>query len=381
MLPDYILESALWGPLVALGVLVAFLLLGALVQVTLLAIIRHRRGRDPQALDVELLQAIKGPVVLFIAVLGFFLGYLLITQLTHPSLEFFHQRDDLARKAWMLVVIGEVSYLASHLLQTIASWYLRTIATRTTTDLDDKLLPPLRRVTPMVIYAVGALLALDVVGVAISPLLAGLGIGGLAIALAVQPSLSNYFARTYLITEGELNEGDYIELDKGPAGYIVEVGWRSTKIRNRFNNLVIIPNSKMVESIVTNYFSPSPSMNVVVNCGVSYESDLARVEEIVLEIANDVIRDVEQAVTGSEPFFGFSKFGDSNIDFFVFLLATDRTGTFIIASVVIKRIHQRFREEGSEINYPVRKLVSSSPNGALHPSETMAARNAQPARE
>lgn len=119
-----------------------------------------------------------------------------ITRLTHPSLEFFHEQGEWARKAWLLVVIGEVSYLASHLLQSITSWYLRNVATCTATDLDDKLLPPLSRVTPMVIYAIGVLLVLDVLGVAISPLLAGLGIGGLAIALAVQPSLSNYFAGT-----------------------------------------------------------------------------------------------------------------------------------------------------------------------------------------
>ena len=122
-------------------------------------------------------------------------------------------------------------------------------------------------------------------------------------------------------------------------------------------------------------------MNVVVNCGVSYESDLARVEEIVREIANDVIRDMEQAVTGSEPFFGFSAFGDSNIDFYIFLQATDRTGTFIIASEVVKRIHRRFREEGIEINYPVRKLVPSSPNGAQHLTETVVPGNAQPGAE
>ncbi len=379
MLPDYVLESALWGPLAALSVLVAFLLLGALTQVALLAVIRRRRSRDPEALDVEILQAIKGPTVLFLAVLGLFLGYLVITQLTHPSVEVFHDRDEWARKVWLLIVIGEASYLASHLLQTIMSWYLRNIATRTATELDDKLLPPVRRVTPMVIYAIGALLALDVVGIAISPLLAGLGIGGLAIALAVQPTLSNYFAGTYLISEGELNEGDYIELQGGPAGFVVEVGWRSTKIRNRYNNLVIIPNSKMVESIVTNFFSPSPSMNVVVNCGVSYDSDLARVEEIVVEIATEVIKDVEQAVTDGEPFFGYSAFGDSNIDFFIFLQATDRTGTFIIASEVIKRIHERFRKEGIEINYPVRKLVPSSTNGAVHLTETAVPVDARPA--
>jgi small-conductance mechanosensitive channel len=379
MLPDYVLESALWGPLVALGVLVGFLLLAALVHVALLAVVRHRRSRHPRALDVELLQAVKGPVVLFVAVLGLFLGYLVITQLNHPSMEFFHQRDEWATKAWLLVVIVEVSYLASHLIQTILSWYLRDVATRTSTDLDDKLLPPLRRVTPMVIYAIGALLALDVIGIAISPLLAGLGIGGLAIALAVQPSLSNYFAGTYLISEGELKEGDYIELEGGPAGFIVEVGWRSTKIRNRFNNLVIIPNSKMVESIVTNYFSPEPSMNVIVRCGVSYESDLAQVEEIVMEIAKDVISKAEQGITGSEPFFAFNEFGDSNIEFFVSVQATDRLGTFIIASEVIKRVHQRFGELGIVINYPVRKLVQSSPNGTMHLTETVAPGHAKSA--
>jgi small-conductance mechanosensitive channel len=105
------------------------------------------------------------------------------------------------------------------------------------------------------------------------------------------------------------------------------------------------------------------------------------VEEIVLEIATDVIRDVEEAVTDGEPFFGYSAFGDSNIDFFIVLQATDRTGTFIIASEVIKRVHARFREEGIEINYPVRKLVPSSPNGAVHLTETAVPSDLQPADE
>ncbi|MDA0769930.1 MAG: mechanosensitive ion channel, partial [Chloroflexi bacterium] len=91
----------------------------------------------------------------------------------------------------------------------------------------------------------------------ISPIWAGLGIGGIAVALAVQPTLSNFFAGTYVVTEGELNMGDYIQLEGGPAGYVTEVGWRSTKIRTMFNNLVIIPNSRMAESIVTNFHNPS----------------------------------------------------------------------------------------------------------------------------
>ena len=166
-----------------------------------------------------------------------------------------------------------------------------------------------------------------------------------------------------MVTEGELKEGDYIEIEGGPAGYVVEVSWRSTKIRNRMNNLVIIPNSKMVESIVTNYYSPTPAMNVIVNGGVSYDSDLLEVERIVMEVAKGVIAESPSAVKENEPFFGYSEFGDSNIDFWIYLQAKDRFGTFNITTEVIKGIHRRFKEEGIVINYPVRKLVQESPDG------------------
>jgi small-conductance mechanosensitive channel len=263
----------------------------------------------------------------------------------------------------MILAIIQVSYLGSHLIQTMMTWYLHNIATQTATDLDDKLIPPLRRLAPLVVYSIASLLVLDVIGIAITPMLAGLGIGGLAIALAVQPTLSNFFAGTYLISEGELNEGDYIELDKGPADFVVEVGWRSTKIRNRINNLVIIPNSKMVDSIVTNTFSPTPAMNVVISCGVSYESDLENVEKVVLEISDDIVEEFEHTVTDSNPFFAFRTFGDSNIDFIVSITSTSRAGSFIVGSELIKRIHKRFREEGIEINYPVRKIIPAETNG------------------
>ncbi|HJO83408.1 MAG TPA: mechanosensitive ion channel family protein [SAR202 cluster bacterium] len=363
-MPETVRDSALWGPLLSVGILAAFMLVAAVVQVMFVVAIRHRERSDTESLDLQMLKTVKGPAVLFAVLLGLFLSSLWLTRLTHPAFEFFHDQNDIVRKAWLLVVIVEVSYLASHLLQTLMSWYLHNIAVHTSTDLDAKLLPAVKRVTPLAIYAVASLLALDASGIAITPLLAGLGIGGLAIALAVQPTLSNFFAGTYLITEGELNEGDFIELDKGPSGYVVEVGWRSTKIRNRFNNLVIVPNSKMVDSIVTNFFSPNPSMNVLVTCGVSYDSDLVKVEEMVLEIANAMVIESEYADKQGEPFFGFSEFGDSNIEFFLFMQATDRTGTFIIASELIKRIHQRFRDEGIEINYPVRKIVAPPTNGA-----------------
>ena len=365
MTPDFISESSVWGPLYALGVFAVLVLVAAIAQAAFQLVLRRRMRSAPDALDTQILSTVRGPAVLFIVLLGLFLGFLVLTSLTSSTFDVLDGWDAGVRKAWVVVIVAEVSYLASHLTQILIAWYLRAIAARTATDLDAKLLPPIRRVLPLTIYAVGALVALDSLDISISPLLAGFGIGGLAVALAVQPTLSNFFAGTYLVTEGELKDGDFIELEGGPSGYITDVGWRSTKIRSRYNNLVIVPNSHMASSVVTNYSSPTPAMNVIVTCGVSYDADLERVETLVMQVAQQVIDESPDAVKENPPYFGFSEFGDSNIDFWVFLQARDRWGTFTVTNDLIKRIHARFKEERIEINYPMRKLVTSTSNGRL----------------
>ena len=304
-----------------------------------------------------ILKVIDIPIFLFILSLGFLAAYLLLAISESPFLDPLNDTNEVATTIWRVLVIGLTTFTVARLIDGTIEWYLINISENTNTKWDDTLLPTVRRIVPMAIYAIGALIAIDSIGISISPILAGLGIGGLAVALAVQPTLSNFFAGTYVVTEGELKPGDFIELEGGPSGYVEDVGWRSTKIRSRFNNLIIIPNSRMAESIVTNFFSPTPAMNVVVTCGVSYESNLHQVQAIALEEANALIEESEDAIKETEPFFGFSNFGDSNIDFFIFLQAVDRGGTFKIKSELIKRIHTRFTEENIEINYPVRKLV------------------------
>ena len=213
------------------------------------------------------------------------------------------------------------------------------------------------------IYAVGALMVLDVVGITIAPMIAGLGIAGIAVGLALQPTLSNLFSGMFMVSEGEMNEGDFIELDGGPSGFVVDVSWRSTKIRDRFNNLIMIPNSKIMESIMTNYVSQSTVVTIIVPCGVSYESNLEEVERVSLKVANGVREEVEEAVDDFDPVVRFSDFGESNIDFNVIMQASDRLGSFVVKHELIKRLHSRFRQEGIEINYPVRKLVNPPSEG------------------
>ena len=225
-------------------------------------------------------------------------------------------------------IVGVGAFLGIRIGRFLLDFYSEHVAARTSTQLDNQLIPSFKRMLPILIYSLGILWVLAIFEIEISPLLATLGIGGIAIALAAQPTLSNYFAGTYVISEGEIEVGDFIEIEGGPSGFVEDISWRSTKLRSRFNNLIIIPNSMMSDNMITNYSRPALAMNVIVTGGVSYSSDLQQVEDILMEVANKIVVDSEHAVTETEPRAGFSTFGDSNIDFWVFLQATDRAGSF-----------------------------------------------------
>ncbi len=312
----------------------------------------------------SIMRATSRPGALFLLILGATISLLL-----SPDAETWQDQITTIGGA-ALVIVG--AFGVSNIFLAIANWYSLTIALSTKTNLDDRILPVARRVIPLSVYAIGGLIVLDMLGISISPLLGGLGISALAVALALQPTLSNFFAGTNILSEGVFTEGDYIELQGGPAGYVQSVGLRSTKIRTWLNNDVIIPNSVVSSSIMVNYSRPDPRMNVLVTCGVSYDSDLQRVNEISLEVAHETIAANPEAEK-EEPWFGFERFGDSNIDFWVFLQAKDRVGSFIVTNDLIKRLHARFKQEGIEINYPVRKVVfdsSAPPDVAQGPASS-----------
>jgi small-conductance mechanosensitive channel len=303
----------------------------------------------PSDLDSRMVLAARWPTTMGIIVLGVYLAVIIPLDLSAG------QRDTADTVAGLLAIflgILVVTAAASNGLD----WYLENLASRTQHVVDLRMFPLLRRFTVAVIYGLGALLILDLLDINISPLIAGLGLGGLAIALAIQPTLANLFAGTYVMTEGVVAPGDFIELDGGITGYVVEVGWRSTRIRTWRNNLVVVPNGKFAETIITNYQRPVPAVNVYLSCGVSYDSDLYEVERVCREVLDEVLEAEPGAVKEYGGWFGFDSFGESNVNFWLFLQAKDRLGSFTVQSVLIQKLHQRLRENGMVINYPMRTL-------------------------
>jgi len=206
------------------------------------------------------------------------------------------------------------------------------------------------------VYAIGFLVLLNSLGFSIAPILTTFGIGGVALALGLQDTLSNLFAGMHISIAGNIRVGDFIELESGQRGYVEDIRWRATRIRTLPNNFVLIPNDRLAKSIVTNHNLPTKDLAVQVEVGVHYRSDLKQVERAVCEVATGIMRTVEGGVRDFVPFIRFHTFGQSSIDFTVILRAREFADTFVVKHEFIKALTRRFAEEGIVIPYPIRAL-------------------------
>jgi small-conductance mechanosensitive channel len=207
------------------------------------------------------------------------------------------------------------------------------------------------------IIIIGLLITLDSLNISISPLLTTLGIGGLAVALAFKDTLANFFAGFYILADQPIRAGDYIKLEGGPEGYVQEIGWRSTRIRTLPNNIVVIPNSKVSESTITNYFLPERRMSLVLNIGVSYGSNSRRVEEILVEEATRAATEVQGLLADPPPVVRFIPgFGESSLDFSLICHVREFGDQYPVQHELRHRILERFKKEGIEIPFPQRTV-------------------------
>jgi len=206
------------------------------------------------------------------------------------------------------------------------------------------------------VLILGGLILLGTLNISITPILASLGVGGLAVGLALQGTLSNLFAGIQIISTKPIRVGDFIRLESGEEGFVTEIGWRATHIRMLPNNVVIIPNSKLADSVLVNYNLPDREMAVLVQVGVSYASDLAHVERVTIEVAKDVQQSVPGGVRDFVPFIRYHTFGDSSINFSVILRGKEFVDQHLIKHEFIKRLHARYNQEGIVIPWPIRTL-------------------------
>lgn len=208
-----------------------------------------------------------------------------------------------------------------------------------------------------IIVVLGVLILLGTLGVSITPLLTALGVGGLAVALALQDTLSNLFAGIHIVVEQSIQVGQFIRLESGEEGYVADIGWRTTRIRLLPNNLVIIPNSKLAQARIINFDLPEKRMAILIPVSVGYGEDLEQVEKILVEEATRGAGEIPGLLAEPAPFVRFIPgFGPSSLDLTLICHVAQFVDQYLVQHELRHRILKRFRAEGVEIPYPVRTV-------------------------
>lgn len=230
----------------------------------------------------------------------------------------------------------------------------------------------LTNIINLIIYSVGILVILSECGISVTPIITAMGAGGIAVALGLQDTLTNTFAGLSLIASRQLNINDFVRLASGQEGRVADITWRYTAIESTKGNTVIIPNKDIANSVLTNFNVPAQDCTIKLECGVDYNSDLQRVEELTIEVAEQVcfdfarkqfLKDPSNSEEDFEynpvhpPRFRYTDFGDSSINYSLFVSCAQFTDQYELRHDLIKAIKLCYDMEGINIPFPIRTIL------------------------
>ncbi|MDO8428319.1 MAG: mechanosensitive ion channel family protein [Candidatus Diapherotrites archaeon] len=333
---------ALFDDLIVIVVaILCSILIGALISKVLLKHLKRLTSKTITSLDDKIIHALEKPIFFAVLLLGINFG-----------LEFTEFKTlSLRTPVFQVLVILIVVHALFSLIDALIAWYVEEIEVRRKHKIGD-IMPTIRRVVRIIIIALSATVILSSLGVEITPIIAALGIGGLAVALAFQDTLSNFFAGIYITMDRPIKLGDFVEFENTVRGYVVSIGWRSTKVRTLENNLVIISNSKLSQAIITNYYAPTKDMAVVIPCSVVYGSDLDKIEKITIDAAREVQKKVKGAVPDFDPFIRYHTFGDHGIQFSIILRVQEFVDQYLVKHEFVKELSKAYQKVKIEIPFP-----------------------------
>jgi len=272
------------------------------------------------------------------------------------------ESHEVARKMLAALGVASVSFaLAGVTTRWIAAYGTRSAGAIPVSGLTQNLVR-------FVILILGALAIARGFGLDISGYLTALGVGGLAVALALQDPLSNLFAGILISVTGQVRIGDYIRFET-TEGYVVDFNWRATRLRQLGDNIVVVPNAKLAQAIVINYSLPAPEMGIGVEMTVDMLSDLDKVERVTLDVARSVLRDVHGAVSSAEPTVRFMSITETGVRLSVGLRVRHFVDQILVRHEFLKRLRARYGEEG--ILHPVMTFPApASATGTTSPAGT-----------
>ena len=336
--------------MVPLALLLGTVLGGLILRKVLFRVVRGWAAHTESQLDVLITQSLRGPIVLWSLMLGLHLA----TQNSEIPRQYLRYVPSTLASLWILSLTIAMSHLAGNAVRFYGG---RVTGAQSVTTLTQKLVQ-------LAVVLVGTVWLLKFVfNLSLTPVLTTLGVGGLAVALALQDTLSNLFAGFYVSISGLIHIGDYIKLNTGEEGYVSDINWRCTTMRGYSNNLIVIPNNKLGQAIYTNYYLPEPRMTMSVSFGVGYDSDVDRVEAILLDETISAAAAVRGLLADPAPYVRFTPGpGDWSLGFQVSFSVAEFADQYLVQSELRKRIFKRLRKEGISMPFPTRTVVLEQNN-------------------
>ncbi|MBF0122709.1 MAG: mechanosensitive ion channel family protein [Candidatus Omnitrophica bacterium] len=339
-LPTVSMEiSPVW---LALGTGVLVFIIGMVIRKIFLIRLNKWSQKTETKIDDIVVGAIRVPMILWCAVLAVYVALKVAS--VPDKMGFFMEKS--LQVLWLASLTLVAAQILSQSIRVYARKFESTMPVTTLTE----------NIVRIVVWCIGGLMILQSLGISIAPVLATLGIGGLAVALALQDTLANLFSGFHITMAGQIKVGDFVRLDNGQEGYITDINWRTTKIRMLPNNVVLIPNAKLAQAVVTNYCLPEKEMAVLVEVGVHYDSDLRKVEKVTCDVAKEVMNEVQGGIKEFEPFIRCHTFADFSINFTVILRCQEFVDQYLLKHEFICRLHERYKKEGIVIPYPIRTI-------------------------
>jgi small-conductance mechanosensitive channel len=318
---------------------------GFAVRLLLFHSLRTWARRTPTDIDDIILAAFSAPARLWVVILAADLAvkYAKLSEETIGNVD----------KALLLLWVLSLTLAASKLFTSLFARYGASFkGAAPVTTLGQNLIR-------LVVVSIGVLLMLNAIGVSITPILTALGVGGLAVALGMQETLANLFAGFFVSIAGNVRIGDYIRVNTGEEGYVADITWRATTLRMLANNLIVIPNSKLAQAMVTNFSLPERRLSVPVPVNVSYGNDPDRVERVLEDEGKGAVGAVPGLLAEPAPVARFAPgFGDYALGFTLYVWVEDFVAQFGVQHELRKRILKRLAAEGIEI--PTRALLADA---------------------
>jgi len=276
------------------------------------------------------------------------LAILLALKVTLGELTFSEQIVSVLTNMIYSIIVVVLALLLYIIIDVVLMGLLKQAASKTKSNIDDSILSLFRSIMYIGLVVISFLYILSLWGVEITPLLAGLGIAGLAVALALQPILSNIFSGAAIVLDGTVRVGDLIYLDADTRGKIEKVGLRATRIKTFDNEYIIIPNNKLSDSNIQNLAQPEPKSRAMVPFGVAYGSDVDKVKKLVI----NEIKKIPHVEKDPEIVVRFTEMADSSLNFKAYYYVDsfeNRVGTIDEANT---RIYNTLNKAGIEIPFP-----------------------------